>query len=254
MKSSCVVLAAGAMVLAVAAVAAHGAPRGALWMVVRACVLDSRMTGRPCPCLSVDRRAGIAVVADPKRRTQVLVTPTIHVAGIESPALQSPDAPNYWRAAWEMRGWLDRRAGRTLSAENVGLAVNSVPGRTQDQLHIHLDCLRPSVRRRVDADIDGVGDTWADLPTPLTRGHRYRARWLAQAALQTTDPFRLLAADRAVEGDLGAWTLVMVAARRPSGAPGFVLLSHRADLAELDLAAGEELLDHHCRVPGVDSS
>ena len=124
--------------------------------------------------------------------------------------------------------------------------MNSVPGRTQDELHIHLDCLRPSVRRAVDASLPDVGDRWAELAAPLTHGHRYRARWLAEGELETTDPFQLLAADPVVGRDRGLWTLVMVAAQRPSGEQGFVLLSHRTDYATHDLAVGEELLDHHC--------
>ena len=219
---------------------------GALWAVVRACVLDRRVTGSPWPCLYVDRRAGYVVVGDPRRRTQVLVTPTVRIAGIESPGLLSGNGPNYWRAAWLARRWLDRRAGQAIPMDDVGLAVNSYPGRTQDELHIHLDCLRPSVRRTIDVSLAGVSDRWAELAVPLTHGHRYRARWLARAELQTADPFQLLAADPAVGGARGLWTLVMVAAHRPSGEQGFVLLSHRTDYATHDWAAGEELLDHHC--------
>ena len=99
------------------------------------------------------------------------------------------------------------------------MAVNSVPGRTQDQLHIHMDCLRASVRRAVHADLAGVGDRWVDLATPLVRGHRYRARWLPYDALSITDPILLLAADPAVS-DRVEWALVMTEARRPSGAGG----------------------------------
>ena len=217
----------------------------ALWAVVRICNLDSRVTGKPWPCLADDRGAGFTVIADPKRRTQLLVTPTRRVVGIESPELMLPDAPNLWWAAWSSLAWLDRRAARTVPREEVGLAVNSRPGRTQDQLHIHIDCLRRSVRRAVDADLPTLSDSWAEMPTRLVRGHEYRARWLAQEALPTTDPFSLLAADPAV-GDRADWTLVMMAAKRPSGERGFVLLSHQADPASGDLAAGEELLDHGC--------
>ena len=221
---------------------------GALWAVVRACVLDRRITGSPWPCLYVDRRAGYVVVGDPRRRTQVLVMPTVRIAGIESPGRLSGGGPNYWGAAWSARPWLDRRAGRIVPMDEVGLAVNSVPGRTQDELHIHLDCLHPSVRRTIDASLASVSDRWAELAAPLIHGHRYRARWLARAALQTTDPFQLLAADPVVGPDRGLWTLVMVAAQRPSGEQGFVLLSHRTDFATHDLAVGEELLDHQCAV------
>ena len=139
--------------------------------------------------------------------------------------------------------------GRTHDpARGRGFGGQLRSGRTQGQLHIHIDCLRSTVRRIVHADLAGVGDSWADLPTPLMRGHRYRARWLAYDALQTTDPFRLLAQDPAV-GDRADWTLVVVTAHRPSGERGFVFLDHRAERAIFHLATGEELLDHRCSGP-----
>ena len=221
--------------------------RDALWIVVRACVLDSHVTGSPWPCLSMNRLGTVAVIGDPKRRTQVLVTPTLHVAGIESPWLLTSTAPNYWRAAWAERSWLTRRARQAVPDADVGLAVNSLAGRTQDQLHIHLDCLRPSVRRAIDDHLVEVGERWAALPTVLTHRHRYRAMWLREDKLSTAEPFHLLAADPSTGGDLSAWTLVLAPASRPSGERGFVLLSHKADAAEDDLGAGEELLDHGCK-------
>ena len=70
MKSSAAPAALSAAVLA-AALPAYAAQRDALWAVVQVCLLDSRVTGSPWPCLSVDQREGVAVVGDPKRRTQV---------------------------------------------------------------------------------------------------------------------------------------------------------------------------------------
>ena len=239
------VLALGAVALLAGCVTGR---RGALRAVVQGCTLDSRVTGSPWPCLAIDRARTFVVVPDPKRRSQVLWAPTARIAGIESPQLLAAGAPDAWSQAWAARRWLDRRTGRRLGDEQVGLAVNSRPGRTQDQLHIHIDCLRPSTRRAVDAAVGGVAERWGDLPTPLFRGRRYRARWLPADELPVRDPFRLLAEDPDVGGRLAEWTLVMVAAARPTGERGFVLLSHRADPADGDLGAGEELLDHRCAV------
>ena len=226
------------------------APRrsDALWAVVRICTWDQRLVKSPWPCLAVDSERGFVLIPDLQRRSQVLYAPTDRITGIESPKLLAPAASNDWAQAWVSRDWLARRLRLKVADPDVGLAINSVPGRTQDQLHIHIDCLRPSVRRAVDADLDEVRDTWRELATPLFTDHRYRARWLAAPALPTTDPFRLLAADPATGGGLADWTLVMVAAVRSTGAPGFVLLSHKADLGRDDLGAGEELLDHRCAV------
>jgi CDP-diacylglycerol pyrophosphatase len=58
-------------------------------------------------------------------------------------------------------------------------------------------------------------------------------RWLAAQALL---------ADR----EMGAWTLALIGAVGPDGAPGFYLLADRADPASGDRGSAEELRDHAC--------
>ena len=80
-------------------------------------------------------------------------------------------------------------------------------------------------------------------------GHRYNARLVASADLNGINPFRLLA-DGIPEAaqDMGDQTLVVVGAVLSGGAPGFYLLNDQVDQAPGDLASGEELQDHDCRV------
>jgi CDP-diacylglycerol pyrophosphatase len=126
----------------------------------------------------------------------------------------------------------------------VGLAINSSQGRSQQQLHIHIDCLREDVIAALKAAV--IGPAWAPLPTPLS-GHPYRARWLPDAALAGTNPFKLLAA--AVGADaMAQQTLVVAGAVSHNGEPGFVLLADQADMATGDHASGAELEDHSCAV------
>ena len=236
-----------AIVAAAALVAASGAqgePRGALWAVVRGCKLNHRLTGAAWPCLAVDARRGVVVVPDPHRRTQVLLVPAARVPGVESPALLAAETPNYWALAWEARSHFQRRAGPGASDREVGLAINSALGRTQDQLHIHIDCLRPSVRRAVDRAAPRLTEDWTPLGRRLARRRAYLVRWLPRDALATADPFKLLASE--AQGGLGDWALAMVAAAQAPDEAGFVLLAHRADPSHGDLGAAEELLDHRC--------
>ena len=174
---------------------------------MQACKLDARLSGKAWPCLALDQTRGFALVPDLVHPTQVLLTPIVHLAGMESPELLSSPTPNYWAQAWASRGWMNHRVHSLSTWSGVGMAVNSRAGRTQDQLHIHIDCLRQSMRDVLDAKLQRVTESWSDFPARLVSGHVYRARWLARDMLGRTDPFRLTAADPQVRGRLAGWTL-----------------------------------------------
>jgi CDP-diacylglycerol pyrophosphatase len=204
----------------------------------------------PAPCDSVDLSGGedngVAILKDLVGVAQFLAIPTRRITGIESPEIRQTSAPNYWRAAWAARGFMEGRLGHELPRDAVGLAINSSLARSQDQLHIHIDCLAPDVRATLAARSDELTAEWRPLSYDL-KGRRYDARRLDSFDLADVAPFRLLA-----DGDPGASTqmrletLVVVGATFTSG-PGFVLLADRADPAGGDLARGEDLLDHSCQ-------
>ncbi|MFH7428718.1 CDP-diacylglycerol diphosphatase, partial [Pseudomonas syringae group genomosp. 7] len=77
--------------------------------------------------------------------------------------------------------------------QRASLALNSPHGRSQHQLHIHVDCLRADVLRALDTHAAAVGSRWAPLPV-LLRGHQYQARLLPGEEL-TANPLNLLAYD-----------------------------------------------------------
>jgi CDP-diacylglycerol pyrophosphatase len=130
----------------IAASRASAADPDALWHVVHdLCVTDAKVSGAPAPCSKVDLAHGYAVLKDIRGDTQLLLIPTDRVTGIEDPKLMAADAPNYWQDAWDARPIFEKRAGRAVPREALGLAINSLYGRTQNQLHIHIDCVRPSV-------------------------------------------------------------------------------------------------------------
>jgi CDP-diacylglycerol pyrophosphatase len=243
-------LALGMAVIAVTAASPAGAAHpNALWRVVHdLCVIDMKLRGRPAPCLKVDRRGGFAVLKDLRGKTQVLLIPTARVSGIESPRLLSPNTPNYWQDAWVARAYFERRTMRSVPRDEIGLAINSVFGRSQNQLHIHIDCLRPDVKTTLEAHQDQISRDWSPFGWDLA-GERYRARRLDGAELGERDPFKLLAlSDPEARADMGRQTLAVVGATFADGRPGFILLAAAGGTLQNPKGASEELLDHECAI------
>jgi CDP-diacylglycerol pyrophosphatase len=242
--------AAAGFVLAIACASpalAHADPN-ALWQIVSGqCVPDQEQHGVPAPCADVDLSAGedkgTAVLKDLVGATQFLLIPTGRVTGIESPELLAPDAPNYFASAWRARSFVDERAGWTLPRDWVSLAINSEDARTQDQLHIHVDCVRADVAEALAVHADAIGPAWAPFPVPLV-GDEYSAIAVEGEDLDV-NPFQLLADGIAgAREDMGRQTLVVVGAYLPGGRPGFVILADHVDVALGDTAGGEALQDH----------
>jgi CDP-diacylglycerol pyrophosphatase len=242
-------LAAVALSAWLAAPKAVAANPDALWHVVHdLCVADMAARRAPAPCAAVDLTGGFAVLKDLHGATQLLLIPTDRVTGVEAPQILAPGARNYWQDAWGARPIFQRRAGaRPVPREDIALAINSKYGRSQNQLHIHIDCVRPDVRQALKLNEGRIGPRWSALDVDLA-GHRYRARRLEGADLGANNPFLLLAQDPEARADMGRETLVVIGASFQGGRPGFVLLSDRADPLRGDFGHGEELLDPACKV------
>jgi CDP-diacylglycerol pyrophosphatase len=138
------------------------------------------------------------------------------------------------------------KVGHALPRSAISLAINSPYGRTQNQLHIHIDCIRADIAAALAPALPTLGTAWTPLPLA---GHAYRARRIDDADLAREDPFQLLAGDPAVgPSGMKTHTLVVVGATFPGGRDGFVLLDDRLDLPGGDRASGEELQDHSCAI------
>ena len=230
--------------------AAHAANPNALWNIVHGrCVPNEEQHQNPTPCALVDLAGGVArgyvVLKDLVGATQYLVLPTARITGIESPSLLAPNAPDYIQDAWAARRFTMARAPTPLTREDIALAVNSEFGRTQNQLHIHVDCIRIDVRDALVKHQGEIGESWKPFPIPLV-GQTYIARRLDQPDLTGVNVFALLAqSSPEAAAHMGSYTLV-VAGASFNGKPGFVLLADRADPALGNFASGEWLQDHAC--------
>lgn len=216
----------------------------ALWRLIER---DCRGTEGPRgDCLRVESAADRrdVLVKDAHGDFQFLLMPLDKVSGIENRSLYQRGAPNYFAAAWQARGHTEQALGQPLPRAVASLALNSPHGRSQHQLHIHVDCLRADVLQALDAQAGTLGQNWAPLATPL-RGHRYQARLLPGDAL-TANPLNLLAYELSGVTDVGQWSLVVAGRDDVQGGPGFILLATRVDAASGNDASGEELQDHAC--------
>ena len=228
-------------------------PNGqALWHIVHdQCVPDQQQNSRPAPCFRVSLAEGVdrgyVVLKDRDGAEQYLVMPTVDVTGIEDARLLAPGAPNYFADAWGALSYVDALIGKTMPRQDMAVSVNSPYGRSQDLLHLHVDCLTPRSVAALTADLPRVGPRWSSAPFTF-EGHPYYAIRLDGDA-PAADPFRVLAHGMpGAAKDMAAWTLVLAGATFEGGKPGFVLLAGRADPAHGDFASGEELQDHECAI------
>lgn len=218
----------------------------ALWHIVHEqCVPHQERFRTPLPCLAVDEAGGAAVLKDLRGIAQLLLIPTARVSGIEDPAILQPGAPNYFQLAWQAANAVRALANSDLPRDALSLAINSRFGRTQQQFHIHVDCIDVEVRGALRTHMSDITDAWAPFPVALA-GHRYEARRVLTLNRPGADPLRLVATGLSGAGaDMGAMTIV-VAGAMFGPEPGFILLARRADPAIGDRGSGEELQDHGC--------
>ncbi len=242
--------AVAAAVLVLSALPAWADP-SALWRIVHgACVPHVEAGEGPKPCERVDlgegEAEGVAILKDLNGVAQMLAIPTRRISGIEDPQMLAPDAPPVFAEGWKAKSLVEARlGGRPLPREAVALTINSKWSRSQDQLHVHADCVAKSV---VDALADyrpALDDRWRAMTVPL-HGRVYFARRLDSADLDDVTPVRLLADGlEGAKADMGAYSLAAIGATF-DGKPGFILL---ADSFSLEGGGhAEDIQDHDCAI------
>ena len=213
------------------------ANRDALREIVQdECVVHWQQQHTAAPCERVAE--SYAVLADRKGGAHFLLIPTRTMTGIESPEVLEPDAPNYFAAAWQARDRVAAVVGHDVPRTAVGLALNPKHARSQDQLHIHIECLRADVARSLQTSSAGITAAWSPIDVA---GWHFEALRIMGEDLGTSNPFRLLA-DRspAAVSRLEDYSLVVAGMQFKEG-PGFVVLTGSA-------LPGELLLDSSCAV------
>jgi CDP-diacylglycerol pyrophosphatase len=209
---------------------AQGPRSDGLLRQMRACLAEPEQGP---PCTLVDPGRGFVVIQDDDRAKPYawLLVPSTDVTGIEDPAVFAAPVAGFWQVGWQV--------GRRLvpaPPEGLGLAINSVAGRSQNLLHIHLSCVAPEVRAALAAA--PIGPDWADEPYLELAGQRFNARRVERLE---PSPFLLLRDLPGAAEDMGGQSLAVVG--RADG--GFTLLTDST--APGVAAETEALLDETCR-------
>jgi CDP-diacylglycerol pyrophosphatase len=222
----------------------------ALWRIVDgSCVPHMEAGLGPKPCETVDLAGGVgegvAILKDLVGLTQMLAIPTRRITGIEDPQMLEPNAPDVFGEGWKARTLIESILKRDAPRETIALAINSKWSRSQDQLHVHLDCVAIPVAAALAGYAPSLDETWRAMTVPL-QGQIYFARRVASADLAGVAPIRLLAEGmEGAKANMGAWSLAAVGATF-DGRPGFILLADRFSLEGGGHA--EDLQDHDCAI------
>ncbi|MBB5541514.1 CDP-diacylglycerol diphosphatase [Paraburkholderia fungorum] len=216
----------------------------ALWKIVDVrCVPSQQATGTPGQCTVVNLDKRYAILKDIVGRSQHLLIPTDRVTGIESPFILAPNAPDYWDDAWTSRLYVEKSVKRTLPDNQLGLEINSQFRRSQNQLHIHIDCMQGKIS---DALARHAKDTPGEWHWDTLDGQRYRIMRVTSLT-QADNPFRIVARDNPNSQAMAMQTVLVTGAGPSAAQDGWLIVNSGLDI-DNGSGTAEGLLDHACRV------
>lgn len=153
------------------------------------CCVAHPPTDAHCKYYSATDKYVVVKDANPRKPDGYLVIPSFPVTGIEDTrATEANPVVNFWQFGWNQatNGVLKKQP------RNVALAINSKPGRDQDQLHIHLSCVLPSVAAKLAKA--GKISTDPTKPTDVTLGSHNNPYEVVMLTSLTgaSSPFRVI--------------------------------------------------------------
>ncbi|KOC87982.1 CDP-diacylglycerol diphosphatase [Winslowiella iniecta] len=214
----------------------------ALWQIVSQQCVPGQQQGNPAPCERVDIAQGYVTFKDRNGPLQYLLMPVARITGVESPLLLDAHTANFFFQSWQERELLAKKRGAPVSDSAISLAINSEYGRTQNQLHIHISCLRSDVRQQLDQLAPSLDEQWQ----PATvMNHAYLIRTLTREQLAQESVFMRLAGEvPGARGQMGKYGLAL--AMLPDGR--LALMATERNWLKLNRASAEEIQDHSCKI------
>lgn len=228
--------------LAIAAFSFHK-NSDALWQIVsQQCVPGQQQKGIPAPCEHVDISQGYVTFKDRNGPLQYLLMPIARITGIESPLMLNHQTANFFYYSWQQRDVMAKKRGAPVPDSAISLAINSEYGRTQNQLHIHISCLRPDVRQQLDRLAPALDEQWQ---SEKILNHVYLIRTLTREQLAQQSVFIRLAGEvSGAAGQMGKYGLAL--AMLPDGR--LALMAIERNWLKLNRASAEEIQDHSCKI------
>jgi CDP-diacylglycerol pyrophosphatase len=212
------------------------APRpNSLWSLAQCCSADLKSNS---DCRAYVKADEYIILKDnsPKKPAAYLIIPTDKLTGIEDAKILAAPFVDFWADAWQQAQVFVKKP-----AADTALAVNSVVGRTQNQLHIHIACVRPAIAKAL-ADDDAKIGTDPATPFELTlAGNRYRV--VRTTSLSGADsPFDLVRAMPGARDDMAEQSIAVVGSQTPGS---FYVLDTWVE--GTNRGAAEQLLDQYCQ-------
>ncbi len=207
-----------------------------LWSLAQCC--SQNLQSNPS-CRAYDAADKFIILKDnsPAKPAAYLIIPTIRVPGIEDNQILSPPVVDFWEYGWQQAALLVKKP-----AQDIGLAINSEHGRTQNQLHIHIACVLPAVAATLASQAAAIGTD----PAKAVRlalapaNHLYRVFKVNKLA-GGDSPFTLVAAMPDAAAHMGDQSIAVIGSATPNT---YFVLDTVADGD--NPGAAEELLDQNC--------
>ena len=180
------------------------------------------------------------ILKDRRGESQLLLVATARRWGMEDPHIEAGDEPNYFEEAWSARRCVADANGQPAPDSEIGIVINSKYGRSDGQLHLHIDLLKPGIADELHQRFPHPGGVYKkrnETASFFYGGHPY-----AIAHYETLHGHNLFAdlQHSLQRGDEMANHSIMVI-EDPAG--GFFVLNDRAH--GTDRAGGEELQIAH---------
>jgi CDP-diacylglycerol pyrophosphatase len=214
------------------------APRpNSLWSLAQCC---SRNLHSNSGCRAYDVAHEYIILKDNSsaKPAAYLIISSIRVTGIDDKQIFQPPVVDFWEYGWQQAQILVKKP-----ADDIALAINSVYGRTQNQLHIHIACVLPAVARALATKAGTIG-TDPSRPAHFPLGpadHVYRVIKTTGLAGDES-PFNLVAAMPGARGEMADQSIAVIGSNTPGT---YYVLDTEA--RGTNPGAAEELLDQTCR-------
>jgi CDP-diacylglycerol pyrophosphatase len=213
----------------------------ALWSLAKCCSKD--LVGNS-DCREYDAKDEYIILKDnsPAKPEAYLIIPTKRVTGIEDRRIFKWPFLDFWDYAWHQS---QKYPGQPAS--RIGLAINSEHGRTQNQLHIHISCVRPDVSKILESkdneiEVDPAKSVALELPP---HNNTYRVMKVGRLT-GDKNPFEVIQGIPGVMGHMAEQSIAVVRSQKRN--EYFVLDTYYHGA---DSGAAEELLDQTCQATGA---